>query len=125
MFTVLYVLFLTTTLLACLAQAVFVQGPSAIVDSGLVFGTTTILPSATATVNKFLGIPFAQSPPQRFAPPELPGKLRSPIDAKAWKPSCIQTFTCKSVQLPRIHAMTQAIQSQRMISWCPSLTLHL
>lgn len=44
-------------------------GPTATIDAGVVVGTTTSLPAATASVNKFLGVPFAQSPPERFAPP--------------------------------------------------------
>lgn len=43
--------------------------PTATIDVGEVIGTTTVLPSSTVTVKKFLGIPFAVSPPERFAPP--------------------------------------------------------
>lgn len=65
-------------------------GPTATLDCGVVIGTTTSLPAATATVNKFLGIPFAQSPPQRFGMPQSPGSCN--INATAWKPACIQQF---------------------------------
>lgn len=44
--------------------------PTAVVEGGGVVGTSTTLPSATAPVNKFLGVPFAASPPLRFAPPQ-------------------------------------------------------
>jgi acetylcholinesterase len=67
-------------------------GPTATIDSGVVVGTTTSLPTATATVNKFLGVPFAKSPPTRFAPPESPGTFGEPIIAKEWSPACIQQF---------------------------------
>ncbi|KAI5274839.1 alpha/beta-hydrolase [Aureobasidium subglaciale] len=67
-------------------------GPTARIENGLVIGTTTSLPAATATVNKFLGIPFAQSPPERFSPPR-PACQVSTINATAWKPACIQQFT--------------------------------
>jgi len=67
-------------------------GPTATIDAGVVLGTTTSLPAATATVNKFLGIPFAKSPPERFSPPESPGKFSKPINATAWSPACIQQF---------------------------------
>nr|POE89912.1 acetylcholinesterase [Quercus suber] len=63
--------------------------PVATIDSGVVVGTTTSLPSATAFVNKFLGIPFAASPPLRFGRPELP-VYHGIIDATAVKAACIQ-----------------------------------
>ena len=66
--------------------------PIATIDAGVVIGTTTSLPSATATVNKFLGVPFAKSPPTRFSPPESPGMFGQPISAKEWRPACIQQF---------------------------------
>lgn len=65
---------------------------TASIDAGVVIGTTTSLPSATAAVNKFLGVPFAQSPPVRFAKPVKPAKFAAPIQATAWKPACIQQF---------------------------------
>ncbi|KAK5133457.1 hypothetical protein LTR08_007699 [Meristemomyces frigidus] len=68
-------------------------GPTATIDAGVVIGTTTSLPAATASVNKFLGVPFAKSPPIRFAPPESPGSFSAPINATAWSPACIQQFT--------------------------------
>lgn len=70
-------------------------GPTATIDAGVVHGTTTSLPAATATVNKYLGIPFAASPPVRFSPPQKPHSWSTPIDATAFKPACIQQFTCK------------------------------
>ncbi|KAI9717837.1 MAG: hypothetical protein M1828_007076 [Chrysothrix sp. TS-e1954] len=54
-------------------------------------GTSTNLPSATASVNKFLGVPFAQSPPERFSPPQ-PATYSGKVDATSWKPSCPQQF---------------------------------
>lgn len=65
-------------------------GPTATLGCGVVIGTTTSLPAATATVNKFLGIPFAQSPPQRFGMPQAAGSCN--VNATAWKPACIQQF---------------------------------
>ncbi|KAK3114778.1 hypothetical protein LTR53_006555 [Teratosphaeriaceae sp. CCFEE 6253] len=66
--------------------------PTATIDAGVVIGTTTSLPAATASINKFLGVPFAKSPPTRFAPPEDPGSFGEPINATAWSPACIQQF---------------------------------
>lgn len=68
--------------------------PYATVASGVLIGTTTSLPSATATVNKFLGVPFAASP-VRFLPPTAATAWPRPLVAKEWKPSCIQQFNCE------------------------------
>lgn len=70
-------------------------GPTATIDAGIVHGTTTSLPAATATVNKYLGIPFAASPPVRFSPPEKPQSWSTPMNATAFKPACIQQFMCR------------------------------
>ena len=67
-------------------------GPTATIDAGVFIGTTTSLQAATASVNNFLGVPFAKSPPERFAPPESPGTFSQPIEAKQWSPACIQQF---------------------------------
>lgn len=66
-------------------------GPTATIDAGVVIGTTTSLPYATATVNKFLGVPFAKSPPTRFAPPQEPAHFGT-LETKQWSPACIQQF---------------------------------
>ena len=69
--------------------------PTVRIDSGVVIGTTTTLPSATAVVHKYLGIPFADSPPQRFSPPEKPDRWFRPLDTTKYKPACIQQFNGK------------------------------
>ncbi|KAF1848033.1 alpha/beta-hydrolase [Cucurbitaria berberidis CBS 394.84] len=66
--------------------------PTATIDIGVVIGKTTTLPTATGSVNQFLGIPFAQSPPERFSPPQSPPRAAAPINATTWKPACIQEF---------------------------------
>ena len=66
--------------------------PTASIDSGVVVGTTTVLPSSTVTVNRFLGVPFA-APPVRFEPPMSPEPWSEPYDATEYKPACIQEFT--------------------------------
>ena len=82
--------------LLCLCLSVrlgLVSGaPTVTIASGPLIGTTTAVPSATAVVNQFLGIPFAQSPPLRFAPPTQPKRWRNPLHVTAWKPACIQQF---------------------------------
>ncbi|KAL1599877.1 hypothetical protein SLS60_007682 [Paraconiothyrium brasiliense] len=65
--------------------------PTATVLGGAVIGTTTSLPSASAVVNKFLGVPFA-APPTRFSPPTDHEKWTQPRDASSRKPACIQEF---------------------------------
>ena len=61
-------------------------------EIGTVAGVTTSLPSATAAVNKFLGVPFAKTPPERFTPPSPPDLLTGTLNANAFKPACIQQF---------------------------------
>jgi len=68
--------------------------PTVTIDAGVVVGKATTLPNALGPVNQFLGVPFAQSPPERFSPPRAPSEFDEPIDATAWKPSCIQQFRC-------------------------------
>ena len=67
-------------------------GPTATIDAGVVIGTTTSLPAATGTVNKYLGVPFAKTPPTRFAPPESAPAFSEPLMATEWSPACIQQF---------------------------------
>jgi hypothetical protein len=69
--------------------------PTAEIDSGIIIGTSTTLPSATAIVHKYLGIPFADSPPERFSPPVRPAPWSRPLDATEYKPACIQQFNGK------------------------------
>lgn len=71
--------------------------PSATICEGVVVGTTTMLPSATAAVNKFLGIPFAQSPPERFSPPKPPSSWKQHLIAQKLKPACIQQFKGRKI----------------------------
>lgn len=66
--------------------------PTVTIEIGEVHGTTTSLPAATATVNKFLGIPFAKTPPTRFALPEKAALSAQPINATSWKAACPQQF---------------------------------
>ncbi|KAI5366294.1 Putative carboxylesterase, type B, carboxylesterase type B, alpha/Beta hydrolase [Septoria linicola] len=64
--------------------------PSVTVRDGVLGGTTTALPSATASVNKFLGIPYAQSPPERFSAPLPPARWNMPRNATTFGPACLQ-----------------------------------
>lgn len=63
------------------------------IDSGEVVGAAAQVPEASATVNRFLGIPFAASPPERFSSPKSPAPWQEPLQATAFKPACVQQFT--------------------------------
>lgn len=61
------------------------------INDGVIIGTTTTVPSATAVVNKYLGIPFA-APPERFSPPKPPCPWNHPLDASKFQATCTQQF---------------------------------
>ncbi|KAB8339114.1 hypothetical protein FH972_022050 [Carpinus fangiana] len=84
--------------------------PTATIDIGVLHGTQTSLSYANAPVNKFLGVPYAQSPPIRFSPPSAPKKLArgSPLNVTAWKPACIQQFVYPALQ----QAFTKGVFNQ-------------
>jgi carboxylesterase type B len=48
------------------------------------------LPSSTATVNQFLSIPYAVTPPRRFLPPERLVRYDGPVNATQPPHLCIQ-----------------------------------
>lgn len=84
---------LVVLLVACLNLVTAVPGnhaPSAVIDAGLIIGTTTVLPSSTATVNKFLGIPYAVTPPKRFQPPERLARYHGTVNATQLPHLCFQ-----------------------------------
>lgn len=65
--------------------------PTATIDTGVVAGTVTAVPSSDVNVAMFLGIPFAQRP-VRFLPPRPALAWESVYDASEYKPSCHQMF---------------------------------
>lgn len=69
--------------------------PTVTLDSGSVIGTSTTLPSASVTVNQFLGIPYGTIP-QRFSP-ATPATLNSSFDASRYGPGCIQQFNAPQI----------------------------
>lgn len=67
--------------------------PTVTVASGVIVGTTTSYAGSTATNNKFIGVPFAKSPPLRFGLPEPAAPWKSPLEAITPKPACLQLST--------------------------------
>jgi carboxylesterase type B len=65
--------------------------PTVKIDSGVIIGTTTSMPAATASVVQFLGIPFADKA-RRFQPPEKPKRWTRPLRTQRWRPACVQQF---------------------------------
>ena len=63
--------------------------PTAVIDSGVIIGTTTTLPSSTQVINQFLGIPFG-APPVRFQPPQPVIPWSSPHNGTIYGPACVQ-----------------------------------
>ncbi|KAH6235186.1 hypothetical protein HBI42_020270 [Parastagonospora nodorum] len=68
------------------------NAPTATIGAGLIVGKSTSLPAALGPVNQFLGVPFAKSPPERFAPPQPHSRFHTPVNATAFKPACMQQF---------------------------------
>ncbi|KAL2841724.1 Alpha/Beta hydrolase protein [Aspergillus pseudoustus] len=73
--------------------------PTAIIDSGAIVGTTTqiAVASATATVNKYLGIPFAEKP-ERFRLPKPVKPWHDFFDASQYGPACYQQISDTTAQ---------------------------
>ena len=70
-----------------LAGDVSKSAPFVTIPNGAIEGVS--LPSK---VQAFLGIPFAQSPPERFSAPKEPRSWTSTLMATRVKPACIQEF---------------------------------
>nr|POF23971.1 pyrethroid hydrolase ces2e [Quercus suber] len=73
--------------------------PAVTISSGVVIGTATSVsnqPSVTDLAHAYLGIPFAQSPPLRFAPPSAPSAWSTPLIAQTLPPACLQRFVAAS-----------------------------
>lgn len=67
--------------------------PQVTTSAGVVVGKAAQLQFApTKTVHQYLGIPFALSPPDRFAPPTGLVPWTTPLNATEFKPACIQQF---------------------------------
>jgi carboxylesterase type B len=76
---------------AILAASALAQGPAQVkINTGEIIGE--FLPSG---VRRWLGVPFAQSPPERFSPPSDPAAWNSPLKVTEAKPSCFGQIDCK------------------------------
>ncbi|KAF6828119.1 para-nitrobenzyl esterase [Colletotrichum plurivorum] len=72
------------------ATATISPQPNVTISSGIIYGSSTNLPNAAATVNKFLGIPYAAA--QRFSRPSDPSPWPSPLNTTNFGPACHQNF---------------------------------
>ncbi|KAK2021071.1 carboxylesterase [Colletotrichum zoysiae] len=86
------ILLSSTFFLGAFALPAANAGPTVVIPSGTVVGTTTQPPASTGSANVYLGVPFAKSPPERFSPPE-PADPWQTLTAQAFRPACIQQFT--------------------------------
>ncbi|OCK78526.1 alpha/beta-hydrolase [Lepidopterella palustris CBS 459.81] len=87
------------TSLLFFSASVLAALPTVTISGGTLVGTTTTLPGATASVNKFLGVPFGAVPTGtlRFATPQ-PAPTFGTIQANKWSPACMQQFTSHQVK---------------------------
>lgn len=67
--------------------------PFVVLPSGTLVGQR-VVPTIGSSVDKFLGVPFAQSPPERFSPASAPDPYGT-WDASYLRPACIQEFPCR------------------------------
>ncbi|KAF5013441.1 hypothetical protein FDECE_553 [Fusarium decemcellulare] len=72
--------------------------PTAVLDSGPIFGLSTTLPSGIAPVNKFMGIPYAAKP-ERFSRAKKPEPWTKPLNTSEFGPSCRQLYLMLSIEL--------------------------
>ncbi|KAH7131839.1 Carboxylesterase [Dendryphion nanum] len=85
MLTSILILAATTVL-----QLTHAQTPSVTVSNGVFIGTATTIPGTSQRVRKFLGLPYAVTPPLRFSPPQPPPPSSIVRQAINYGPGCIQ-----------------------------------
>ncbi|KAF2750819.1 Carboxylesterase [Sporormia fimetaria CBS 119925] len=83
---------LSVLLLGVTALTPFVgaQAPTVTAENGVFVGSQTAIPGAPQGVKKFLGIPFAVTPPQRFSAPVKAPASRQVRQATNYGPGCPQ-----------------------------------
>lgn len=80
---------------AALFGGVQAQTPTVTVDNGVFVGTATTIPGAPQKVNKYLGVPYAVTPPRRFSPPQRANQSTQVRQATNYGPGCLQQGACK------------------------------
>lgn len=66
------------------------QKPTATADNGVFVGVATAVPGGQQTVNRYLGIPYAVTPPVRFSPAVKAPASSSTRSAANYAPACLQ-----------------------------------
>lgn len=84
-----------TSAVGSLASSKSQPAPTATIDSGLIVGATTSVPSSDVVVEKYLGIPFADEP-VRFSPANPVKPWSEPRNATEWGPACIEVISKSS-----------------------------
>jgi hypothetical protein len=90
-------LLLLFAVLSGLCASALAHVPTVVAARSKIIGTTTMVPSATAVVNQFLGVRFAQ-PVKRLQPPLPVIPREQVVDATVRGASCIQQFNRKLLQ---------------------------
>jgi hypothetical protein len=88
------------------------EAPTVTIDSGAVVGVATSPAGASATVNKYLGIPFGASP-VRFAPAVRPRHGRNPFKPPNTDQHVSNSSTIpKRLATPRLHGLIRRPHQQ-------------
>ncbi|KAL0943159.1 para-nitrobenzyl esterase [Colletotrichum truncatum] len=85
--------------------------PTVTVSSGVIHGVSTNLPKKGATVNKFLGVPYA-APPARFERPTFPEPWKKPFKATKFGPACLQNFGLNEIA-PRVEVLQELFNTPK------------
>lgn len=80
----------TLFLLSLIGTALAANPTATITSKGVVLGTKTVFGTASATVNKFLGIPYASNPPPMFMPPSAPSPWTSTLKVQTYASACYE-----------------------------------
>jgi len=91
---------LLNTAFLTLSSSASPAAPTVSLGSATLVGTATSIPSASASANAFVGLPFAK-PPNRFHAPEPLDQFNGTYDASGYKPACIQQGFRKSNESSR------------------------
>jgi carboxylesterase type B len=93
---------------SCFLHVVF-TAPTATADNGVFVGIATAVPGGTQTVNKWLGIPFAVTPPQRFSPPVQAANSNAVRQATNYGPGCLQQGSGKTISVLQYPTSSESV----------------